>query len=117
MGLVVALEAQEINTGRFTCCTCVKIDGETLTITESNKKTVRWPGERDNIKRENDNSLTWRYGKFSFKVEGINIKLMGADYAYAATTYRNEHQIPVIRINGENLITRIGVHDTEGTDG
>ena len=42
---------------------------------------------------------------------------MGADYAYAATTYRNEHQIPVIRINGENLITRIGVHDTEGIDG
>ena len=95
----------------------LKIDGETLTITESNKKTVRWPGERDNIKREDDNSLTWRYGKFSFKVEGINIKLMGADYAYAATTYRNEHQIPVIRINGENLITRIGVHDTEGIDG
>ena len=86
-----------------------------LTVTESNKKTVRWPGERENVKREEDNSLTWRYGKFSFRVEGINIKLMGTAYAYAATTYRNEQQIPVIRINGENLITRIYVHDTEGT--
>ena len=31
------------------------------------------------------------------------------DYAYAATTYRNEQQIPVIRISGENLKTRITV--------
>ena len=89
----------------------LKIDDDSITITESNKKVVRWPGERDNIKREDDNSLIWRYGKFSFKVEGINIKLMGADYAYAATTYRNEQQIPVIRISGENLITRITLYD------
>ena len=72
---------------------------------------IRDSGERENIKREDDNSLVWRYGKFSFKVEGINIKLMGSDYAYAATTYRNEQQIPVIRISGENLITRIAVND------
>ena len=89
----------------------LKIDDDSITIVESNKKVVRWPGERDNIKREDDNSLIWRYGKFSFKVEGINIKLMGNDYAYAATTYRNEQQIPVIRISGENLITRITLYD------
>jgi len=89
---------------------------DSLVITESNKKIIRWPGERDNIKREDDNSLTWKYGKFSFKVEGINIKLMGSDYAYAATTYRNEQKIPVIRISGEHLITRIYVYDTERTD-
>ena len=91
----------------------LKIDEGTnsIVISETNKKIIRWPGERNNVKRDENNSLIWSYGKFSFKVEGINIKLMTSDYAYAATTYRNEQQIPVIRISGENLITRITVND------
>ena len=91
----------------------LKIDEGTnsIVISETNKKIIRWPGERNNVKRDENNSLIWSYGKFSFKVEGINIQLMTSDYAYAATTYRNEQQIPVIRISGENLITRITVND------
>ena len=91
----------------------LKIDESTnsLVISETNKKIIRWPGERDNVKRDENNSLTWSHGKFSFRVEGINIQLMASDYAYAATTYRNEQQIPVIRISGENLITRITMND------
>ena len=91
----------------------LKIDDSTNTvvISETNKRIIRWPGERNHVKRDENNSFTWSHGKFSFRVEGINIKLMTSDYAYAATTYRNEQQIPVIRISGENLITRITVND------
>ena len=86
------------------------INGNTITIGETGKKTVRWPGERENVGK-GDNSLNWNYGKFSFTVEGINIKLLEKDHAYVATTYRNEEEIPVIRISGEKIKTRIMVND------
>ena len=70
----------------------------------------RWPGERENVGK-GDNFLNWNYGKFSFTVEGINIKLLEKDHAYVATTYRNEEEIPVIRISGEKIKTRIMVND------
>ena len=85
-------------------------NGSTITIGETGKKTIRWPGERDNVSK-GDNSLSWGYGKFTFTVEGVNIKLLEKDYAYAATTYRNEQKIPVVRISGENIKTRIMVND------
>ena len=88
----------------------VDLNGRTITIEETGKKTIRWPGERDSVSK-GDNSLGWKYGKFSFTVEGINIKLLEKDYAYAATTYRNEQKIPVIRISGEKIKTRIMVND------
>ena len=88
----------------------VDLNGSTITIGEPGKKTVRWPGERNNVSK-GDNSLGWKYGKFTFNVEGVNIKLLEKDYAYAATTYRNEQKIPVIRISGENIKTRIMVND------
>ena len=94
----------------------VSFGSSSITITESGKNIIRWPGVRDHVKvLEGGNSLLWSYGKFSFAVEGINIKLLGKDHAYAATTYGNEEEIPVIRINGENLKTRIMVNDTERT--
>ena len=96
----------------------VTLNGSTITITDSGKKTIRWPGERENVKGvDGNNSLCWTQGKFSFTVEGINIKLLGNDHAYAATTYRNEEEIPVVRISGENLKTRISVNDTERVNG
>ena len=88
----------------------VDLNGSTITIGETGKKTVRWPGERENVGK-GDNSLNWNYGKFSFTVEGINIKLLEKDHAYVATTYRNEEEIPVIRISGEKIKTRIMVND------
>ncbi len=88
----------------------VDLNGNTITIGETGKKTVRWPGERENVGK-GDNSLNWNYGKFSFTVEGINIKLLEKDHAYVATTYRNEEEIPVIRISGEKIKTRIMVND------
>tara|TARA_R110002110_G_scaffold140883_2_gene328455 strand:- start:1030 stop:2238 length:1209 start_codon:yes stop_codon:yes gene_type:complete len=93
----------------------VNLNENALTIAESGKTTIRWPGERHSVGNR-ANSLFWTYGKFSFTVEGINIKLLGNDHAYAATTYRNEEEIPVVRISGENLKTRISVNDTERTD-
>ena len=88
----------------------ITLNGSTITIADSGKKTVRWPGERENVGK-GDNSLNWNYGKFSFTVEGINIKLLEKDHAYVATTYRNEEEIPVIRISGEKIKTRIMVND------
>ena len=52
----------------------------------------------------------WRYGKFNFVVEGINIELLRDDAVCAATTYGNEQIIPVLRVKGENIITRIMVN-------
>ena len=98
--------------GRF-----VDLNSKTITIAEIDKRTIRWPGEREHVRGlEGMNSLSWEYGKFSFTVEGINIKLLGKNHAYAATTYGNEQKIPVIRISGENLKTRITVNDTERTN-
>ena len=95
----------------------VSLGSNSITITESGKNIIRWPGVREHVKvLEGGNSLSWNYGKFSFLIEGINIKLLGKDHAYAATTYGNEEEIPVVRINGENLKTRIMVNDTEGTN-
>ena len=91
----------------------VTVNEEGLCITETGKKVVRFPGSRDDVifNIKTTNSLTWSYGKFTFSVEGINIKLMNADYAYASTSYGNEEKIPVVRIRGENLKTRISVND------
>ena len=96
----------------------VTLNGDTITVRESGKRTIRWPGERENVKGVDGgiNSLSWTHEKFSFTVEGINIKLLGSDRAYAATTYGSEEEIPVVRISGENLKTRIIVNDTERTD-
>ena len=107
------METQKSTASDSRASRILKIDDSTNTvvISETDKRIIRWPGERNHVKRDENNSLTWSHGKFSFRVEGINIKLMTSDYAYAATTYRNEQQIPVIRISGENLITRITVND------
>ena len=93
----------------------VDIKGSTLVIRDVGKKVVRFPGDRTKV--SNGNLLSWRYGKFTFSVEGVNIKLLGSTTAYASTTYGNEEAIPVIRISGENIITRISVNDTERTNG
>ena len=53
----------------------------------------------------------WRYGKFNFVVEGINIELLRDDAVCAATTYGNEQIIPVLRVKGENIKTRITIYD------
>tara|TARA_R100000234_G_scaffold12449_1_gene6907 strand:- start:463 stop:1653 length:1191 start_codon:yes stop_codon:yes gene_type:complete len=87
----------------------VDIKGDTLLIHDIDKKTIRLPGDRDKV--VNGKLLTWKYGKFTFAVEGINIKLLGSTTAYASTTYGNEESIPVIRISGENIKTRITVND------
>jgi hypothetical protein len=94
----------------------VELSGRTITIEENGKKTIRWPGERDNVSKGDNlnhgvSSLSWGHGKFTFTVEGVNIELLEKDYAYAATTYRNEQKIPVVRISGENIKTRIMVND------
>ena len=73
------------------------------------------PGKRGEVK--NGKLLTWKHGKFTFAVEGINIKLLGSTKAYAATTYGNEESIPVIRISGENITTRIIVNDKQTVEG
>ena len=85
-------------------------NGKTLIIKETGKKTIRWPGEIDSVSK-GVNSLSWEYGKFIFTVDGVNIRLLEKDYAYAATTYRNEQKIPVVRMSGENIKTRIMVND------
>ena len=87
----------------------VDIKGSTIVIQDSGKKTVRFPGDRTKV--SNGKLLTWQHGKFRFSVEGINIKLLVSTTAYASTTYGNEESIPVIRISGENIITRISVND------
>jgi len=93
----------------------VDIKGDTLVIHDIGKKVIRMPGKRDEVK--NEKLLTWKHGKFTFAVEGINIKLLGSTKAYAATTYGNEESIPVIRISGENITTRIIVNDKQTVEG
>jgi hypothetical protein len=55
--------------------------------------------------------MEWKYTKFNFVVEGINIEVLKDDAVCAATTYGNEQIIPVLRVKGENIITRITVND------
>ena len=69
---------------------------------------VRLPGNRSDV-AVLTNDLRWEYGPFYLKVTGINTKLLRGDHAHAATTYGNEETIPVVRIKGENIITRIGL--------
>jgi hypothetical protein len=89
----------------------VKIDGDTLTIQDRGKKTLRLPGSKDVVFGVTDKRIEWRYTKFNFIAEGINIELVKDDVVCAATTYGNEQIIPVLRIKGENIITRITVND------
>jgi len=89
----------------------VKIDADTLTIQDRGKKTLRLPGSKDVVFGVTDKKIEWRYTKFNFIAEGINIELVKDDVVCAATTYGNEQIIPVLRIKGENIITRITVND------
>ena len=86
----------------------IDIEGNTLFIYETGKKVVRLPGNRSDV-AVLTNDLRWEYGPFYLKVTGINTKLLRGDHAHAATTYGNEETIPVVRIKGENIITRIGL--------
>ena len=94
----------------------VDINDTDLDIFESGKKTVRLPGIRTEVIGGLTSPYLWWYGKFTFLVDGINIKLRRADYAHAATTYNNEEKIPVVRISGENLKIRISINDRKETD-
>ena len=94
----------------------VDINDTDLDIFESGKKTVRLPGIRTEVIGGLTSPYIWWYGKFKFLVDGINIKLRGADHAHVATTYNNEEKIPVVRISGENLKIRISVNDREETN-
>ena len=87
----------------------VEIEGKELKVRESGQKVIRWPGERKNV--INGPTLKWSYGKFIFEVSGINIKLLRAGSAYRSTTYGNYQKVPVVRIRGENIETRIKVND------
>jgi len=87
----------------------VEIEGKELNVRESGRKVIRWPGERKNV--INGSTLKWSYGKFTFEVSGINIKLLRAGSAYRSTTYGNYQKVPVVRIRGENIETRIKVND------
>jgi hypothetical protein len=87
----------------------VEIEGKELNVRESGRKVIRWPGERENV--INGATLKWSYGKFTFEVSGINIKLLRAGSAYRSTTYGNYQKVPVVRIRGENIETRIKVND------
>ena len=87
----------------------VDIKNDALVIHDVGEKIVRFPGDRTKV--NNGKFLTWRHGKFTITVDGINIKLLGSTTAYASTTYGNEESIPVVRISGENIITRIIVND------
>ena len=100
----------------------VKIDGNTLTITERpEKRTLRFPGDRntlsetftlrDKASSDEKEKIKWTYSKFTFGVEGVNIELLKDDVVCAATTYGNEKTIPVLRVKGEDIITRITAHD------
>ena len=89
----------------------VKIDADTLTIQDRGEKTLRFPGTQHDIFGRTDKKIEWKYTKFNFVVEGINIELVKDDVVCAATTYGNEQVIPVLRIKGENIITRITVND------
>jgi len=95
----------------------VKIDGNTLTITERpEKRTLRFPGTRELLSAEEDlktgkQKIKWTYSKFTFVVEGVTIELLKDDVVCAATTYGNEKTIPVLRIKGEDIITRITAYD------
>ena len=94
----------------------VDINDTDLSIFESGKKTVRLPGIRSEVIGGLTSPYLWWYGKFTFLVDGINIKLRRADHAHVATTYNNEEKIPVVRISGENLKIRISVNDREETN-
>ena len=87
----------------------VEIEGKELNVREAGHKVIRWPGERENV--INGATLKWSYGKFTFEVSGINIKLLRAGSAYRSTTYGNYQKVPVVRIRGENIETRIKVND------
>jgi hypothetical protein len=87
----------------------VEIEGKELNVRESGHKVIRWPGERENV--INGATLKWSYGKFTFEVSGINIKLLRAGSAYRSTTYGDYQKVPVVRIRGENIETRIKVND------
>ena len=89
----------------------VKIDSNTLTIIDRDKKTFRFPGTQAAIFVHTEEKIEWRYAKFNFVVEGINIELLKDDAVCAATTYGNEQVIPVLRVKGKNLKTRITVND------
>ena len=89
----------------------VNIEGKTLTIYESGKKVVRFPGNRVDV-AVLTNELRWDYSKFHFKVVGINAKLLGKDHVHAATHYDGEETIPVVRIKGENIITTISLQNS-----
>ena len=69
------------------------------------------PSSKDVVFGVTDKRIEWRYTKFNFIAEGINIELVKDDVVCAATTYGNEQIIPVLRIKGENIITRITVND------
>ena len=94
----------------------VDINNTDLNIFETGKKTVRLPGVRSEVIGGLTSPYLWWYGKFTFLVDGINIKLRGADHAHAATTYNNEEKIPVVRISGENLKIRISINDRKETN-
>jgi hypothetical protein len=98
--------SSEMTNGRF-----VEIDDNTLTITDKGKKTLRFPGTHELLSVDEEQKIKWTYSKFTFVVEGINIELLKDDAVCAATTYGNEQIIPVLRIKGENIITRITVND------
>ena len=96
----------------------VEIEGNELNVWESGHKVIRWPGERKNIINESTfpagpaSSLKWSYGKFTFEVEeGVNVRTLRGDHAYRSTTYGNYQKIPVIRISGKNIKTKISVNE------
>ena len=89
----------------------VEIDGNTLTIIEKGKKTLRFPGTERRYLAPIDKKIEWSYGEFNFVVEGVNIEVLRGDAVCASTTYGNEQIIPVLRVKGENIITRITVND------
>ena len=99
----------------------VRIDGKTLTIIDRGKKTLRYPGDRvtlsetftlrDKASADERQKIKWTYSKFTFVVEGVNIELLKDDVVCAATTYGNQKTIPVLRVKGEDIITRITAHD------
>ena len=86
----------------------VNIEGKTLTIYETGKRVVRFPGNRSDV-APLTNELRWNYDRFHFHVKGINTKLLMKDHVHVATTYGNEETLPVVRIKGENIITRISL--------
>ena len=66
---------------------------------------------RNKISTDERQKIKWTYSKFTFVVEGVNIELLKDDVVCAATTYGNQKTIPVLRVKGEDIITRITAHD------